>query len=138
MAKVKYVGPMDTRELGAADFKKLGVEEGGKKMTFTQGEEVEVDDNIAEALMHATMLPGEFEIVEDAPEPKTEEEAAAQIEADAPLTKAQQAKVDKAAKAGVEAASKKDALPVEAEVAQDGHPQTTDTTGESSGDTAPR
>jgi len=138
MTKVKYVGGMDTRELSAADFKKLGVEEGAKKMTFQQGEEVEVEDNIADALMHAKILPGEFEIVTEAP---ADEESAdggspESVEAEPQLTKAQQAKIDKAAKAGIDAASKKEVLPPDEEVAQDGHPQTTDTTGESSGATA--
>lgn len=140
MAKVKYVGGMDTRELSAADFKKLGVEEGAKKMVFNRGEEVEVEGNIAEALMHATILPGEFEIVDQTEAPSDGENRgeADDVLADVPLTKAQQAKVDRAAKAGVEAASKKEALTPEAEVDQDGHPQMTDTMGESSSATAPR
>jgi hypothetical protein len=145
MPKVKYVGPMDSRELTAADFKRLGVEEGAKKMTFQKGEEVQVDGNIAEALTH-DLLGKDFEVVQSEPidgeSPTDNPEGSPESDTDGgnpavdkPLTKAQQAKVDKAAKAGADSVAKKDALSPEAEVEQGGHPQATDTTGESTGAT---
>lgn len=62
MPKVKYTGGSHYRELGAADFKKFGVE-GQKKHTFARNEETEVTDAVAKVLVDR--LPNEFVVVED-------------------------------------------------------------------------
>lgn len=62
MPKIKYVGGSHFRELGAADFKKFGVE-GQKKHTFARNEETEVTDAVAKVLLDR--LPTEFAVVED-------------------------------------------------------------------------
>lgn len=57
---VRYTGTSDFRELGAADFKKFGVE-GGRKTTFAQDEATEVDDSLWPALEKI----GDFEQVDE-------------------------------------------------------------------------
>jgi hypothetical protein len=59
---------IDSRELGAADLAKAGVE-GFKKTTFHNGQAVEVEDNVADALVNHGIFGGDFSISEgDEPE----------------------------------------------------------------------
>ncbi len=60
---IKFTGREDLRILGAADLKKAGVED-FRQTTFAQGEAVEVEANVAEALLGNSDLFGTFEAVE--------------------------------------------------------------------------
>lgn len=60
---VKFTGREDLRILGADDLKKAGVE-GFRSTSFAQGEAVEVDSAVAEALLGNSELFGTFEAVE--------------------------------------------------------------------------
>lgn len=64
MTHVQYTGASDTRQLSAADFKKLGVEEQGK-MEFRRMEPTEVSDAVAEALLNNELVGGNFEEVSE-------------------------------------------------------------------------
>ena len=59
---VKYTGTSDFQEFSAADFKKAGVE--GKKTSFPQGESVEVDDSVGQALIAKDGIFGDFSFEE--------------------------------------------------------------------------
>lgn len=63
---IKYVHGSNFRELDAADLKKAGVD-GFKKTTFAKDEPVEVEDNVAAALVdnESGLFDDEFEYVED-------------------------------------------------------------------------
>ena len=63
MGRIKYTGTDDFRVLAASDFKSLGVEH--KKTTFERGQEVEVPDEVAKALIDL----GEFSAEEAGPDP---------------------------------------------------------------------
>ena len=69
--KVKYTGTSDFRELGAADFKKAGIEN-QKKIVFAQGEVTEVDDEVGKALIanEGLFQYDDFEEVTDEEQPK--------------------------------------------------------------------
>lgn len=75
MAQVIYQGPSDAYELSAADFKRLGVED-GKKTAFPRGEAVEVDDSVAEALLAGEKLAhsNAFKLAENTPTESAEDE----------------------------------------------------------------
>lgn len=65
MSKVIFSGTEDFRILAAADLSKAGVE-GFKKTTFSKGEETEVDENVAQALLSDPDLFGKFTLAEPA------------------------------------------------------------------------
>ena len=50
MGNVQYTGPMDRYDLSAADWKKLGVED-GTKVSFERDEVYEIDDAALEAVL---------------------------------------------------------------------------------------
>lgn len=62
MTHVQYTGAANTRQLSAADFKKLGVDDQGK-MEFSRMEPVEVSSAVAEALLNNELVGGNFEEV---------------------------------------------------------------------------
>lgn len=65
MTKIKFTQPhIDTRTLASEDLKKVGVE-GFTKRDFVNGQEVEVDEEVATALLENGDLFGQFEAVED-------------------------------------------------------------------------
>ncbi len=81
MAKryVEYTGPSDVRELTAADFKRLGVED-HKKESFRTGQVYEMDSALVEALVgEESLVAGEFsevdsdqvEVIEDDEAPRS-------------------------------------------------------------------
>lgn len=129
MARLKYMGTSDSRELSAADFKKLGVED-QKKTVFPRFEEVEVDDVVAEALTNL----GDFEEVKTESTEGTQEDGSTEGENAGELTTAQQDKAEAAARKAAETASSKSDAMAHAE-GEDARPQTTDTT--TAGSTGP-
>lgn len=81
MAKrfVEYTGPSDVRELTAADFKRLGVED-AKKESFQSGQVYEMSSTVVEALVGSdSLVADEFkevdadqvELVEDDEAPRS-------------------------------------------------------------------
>jgi uncharacterized membrane protein YgcG len=58
MKQVVYVGTSDFRELGAADFEKLGVDH--DDMVFPRGQAVEVSNALAEKLMESPLVRRQF------------------------------------------------------------------------------
>lgn len=86
MARIKYVGTSDFRELAAEDLAKAGVE-GFRKTSFARGEYVEVSEEVATALIEETDLFDE-DFEEETPEEAAKREA----------SEAEKAKSKKAAK----------------------------------------
>lgn len=62
-ATVKFTGRDDSRTLSANDLKKAGVE-GFTKTTFARGEAVEVEREVAQALVEHEALFGQFQLQE--------------------------------------------------------------------------
>lgn len=68
MTVIKYTGPADFRVLASDDLKKTEVA-GFRKTTFPRGVEVEVDAEVAQALINTPSLFGSFEVsLEESPE----------------------------------------------------------------------
>lgn len=61
MARVIYRGPFDIRTLRSDDLKKTQVE-GFRMTSFPRGQEVQVEDDVAEALVENPKLYGKFEL----------------------------------------------------------------------------
>lgn len=95
MAKVKYTGPSDVRELNAADLKKVGVDD-FKKTQFPRGEAVEVSDAAAKHLLEHDLFGGEFA------EAKDEDQASAPALTDAAVVESGEAAADQAPSAEAE------------------------------------
>jgi hypothetical protein len=57
--QIAYTGKADIRVLSAADLKLLGVED-FRKTEFKRNQTVEVEDNVAEALLGSKQLKGQF------------------------------------------------------------------------------
>ena len=76
MRYLKYTGTSDAYELGAADFKRAGVDD-ARKTRFPRNVAVEVEDNVAEAILSGEGVFAGFDSVfEEADESEEETRAA--------------------------------------------------------------